>query len=108
MTFWDLNTLQLEVFRPGIMSKAEIGDHLIMVCMQIEKEKEDKGHAHFFDQCGIVLEGRIEMVIGQECRLLSADECYFIPAGRQHSWKTFDQPVKLLDICPKQPIEEKS
>ena len=22
MAFWDLNTLQLEVFRPGIMSKA--------------------------------------------------------------------------------------
>ena len=108
MTFWNLDTLQLEVFRPGIMSKAEIGDNLIMVCMQIDQGKEDPGHMHSFDQCGIVLEGRIEMVVGQDRRLLDANECYFIPAGLQHGWKTFDKPVRLLDISPKQPMGEKS
>lgn len=59
MAFWKLGSLQLEEFRPGIMSKAEIGDNLIMVCMQISKGKEDTGHEHSFDQCGIVLEGQI-------------------------------------------------
>ncbi len=89
------------------MSKAEIGHTLIMVCMQIDGEKEDPGHVHSFDQCGMVLEGRIEMIVGQERRLLCADECYFIPAGAQHGWKTFDKPVRLLDICPQQPQGEK-
>jgi hypothetical protein len=40
MTFWNLNALQLEEFRPGIMSKAEIGNELIMVCMEIDLGKE--------------------------------------------------------------------
>ncbi len=40
MAFWNLATLQLEQFRPGIMSKAEIGNDLIMVCMQIDPERE--------------------------------------------------------------------
>lgn len=53
MSFWNLDTLKLEKFRPGIMSKAEIGDNLVMVCLQIDPEGEDKGHTHSFDQCGI-------------------------------------------------------
>jgi quercetin dioxygenase-like cupin family protein len=103
MAFWNLGTLQLEAFRPGILSKAEIGDNLIMVCMQIDQGKEDIGHEHPFDQCGIVLEGQIEMVVGQDRRLLTANECYFIPSGERHGWKTFDRPVKILDISLKQP-----
>ena len=101
MAFWNIDTLQLQTFRPGILSKAEIGENLIMVCMQIDQEKEDTGHQHPFDQCGIVLDGRIEMFVGQERRLLRPNECYFIPAGERHGWKTFEEQVKLLDISLK-------
>ena len=38
------------------------------------------------------------MVVGEERRLLGPDECYFIAAGEQHGWKTFEKPVKLLDV----------
>lgn len=102
MAFWNLETLELEKFRPGIMSKAEMGDNLIMVCMQIDAEKEDTGHTHPFDQCGMVLEGHIEMFIGRERRLLKATDCYFIPSGEYHGWKTLDNEVKILDISLKQ------
>lgn len=101
MTFWNTNTLKLEAFRPGIMSRAEVGEDLIMVCMEIEAEKEDTGHQHDFDQCGIVLEGQIEMRVGEKHQLLCPNESYFIPSGAQHGWKTFDNPVKLLDISSK-------
>ena len=103
MAFWNLSTLQLEAFRPGIMSKAELGNDLIMVCMEISPEKEDTGHKHRFDQCGLVLEGQIEMFIGDDTRLLDSNETYFIPSGELHGWKTFDKPVKLLDVSLKQP-----
>ncbi len=103
MAFWNLGTLKLEVFRPGIRSKAEIGDNLIMVCMEIGQGMEDTGHEHPFDQCGIVIEGQIEMFTGEEHQLLNANECYFIPSGERHGWKTFDKPVKVLDISLKWP-----
>jgi len=98
MVFWNLDALRLEEFRPGILSKAQFGDNLIMVCMQIEAGKEDTGHKHNFDQCGIVLDGQMEMFIGDERRLLNPNESYFISSGVQHGWKTFDRPVKILDI----------
>jgi quercetin dioxygenase-like cupin family protein len=102
MAFWNLDTLQLEEFRPGILSKAEFGDNLIMVCMEIDAGKVDIGHKHAFDQCGIVLEGQIEMFIGKERKQLNPNESYFIPSGEQHGWKTFDKTVKILDISLKQ------
>lgn len=102
MTFWNLNTLPLEKFRPGIVSKAEIGNNLIMVVMEIAPEKEDTGHSHNYDQCGIILDGKIEMYVGEERRILTSNESYFIPSGVQHGWKTFDKKVKLLDISLKE------
>jgi len=102
MGIWNLSTLQLEEFRPGIMSKAEIGENLIMVCMEIGPGKEDTGHEHPFDQCGVVLDGQIEMFIGDEYNTLNSNESYFIPAGVRHGWKTFTEPVRLLDVSGKQ------
>lgn len=103
MAFWHADTAELQEFRPGIMSRAAIGHDLIMVCMEIGAGKEDAGHVHTFDQCGVIIEGRLEMFVGEERRVLAAHDCYFIPAGERHGWKTFEAPVKLLDICPKQP-----
>ncbi|MBB5349237.1 cupin domain-containing protein [Desulfoprunum benzoelyticum] len=103
MAFWDLNTLPLEEFRPGIVSKAEFGNDLIMVCMKIAADMEDAGHVHPFDQCGVVLDGKIEMFVGNDRRLLTARQSYFIPAGQRHGWKTFEEAVTLLDVAVKQP-----
>ncbi len=102
MAFWNLDDMGLEEFRPGIMSKAEIGKNLIMVCMEIAPAMEDSGHEHPFDQCGIVLEGRIEMFVEEDRRTLSANQCYFIPSGKRHGWKTFDIVAKVLDVSLKQ------
>ena len=105
MAFWNLKTVDLAEFRPGIMSKVEIGDDLIMACMEIGPGKEDDRHKHPFDQCGIVLEGQIEMFVRKERKLLNANETYFIPSGEQHGWKTLNKSVKILDISLKQPHE---
>lgn len=102
MGFWNLDILELEEFRPGIMSKAETGNNLIMAFMEIGPGKGDTGHKHPFDQCGIVIEGQLEMFIDEERKLLSPNESYFIPSGKQHGWKTFGKPAKILDISLKQ------
>jgi len=103
MGFWqNVNELTLEDFRPGIRSRAEMGDGLVMACMEIAPGNEDVGHQHPFDQCGLVTDGKIEMFIEDERRVLKAMETYFIPAGVFHGWKTLDTPVKILDISVKQ------
>jgi mannose-6-phosphate isomerase-like protein (cupin superfamily) len=51
----------------------------------------------------MVLDGPVEMFVGEDHRILHANECYFIPARERHGWKTFDKPVTLLDISSKRP-----
>ena len=101
MAFWDLAALKLEEFRPGILSKAEIGKNLILAVMEIGPGKADTGHEHPFDQCGVVLQGRIEMFVGDEKKILGEGEAYFLPAGIRHGWKTLDGPARILDVCLK-------
>jgi quercetin dioxygenase-like cupin family protein len=102
MGFWNLKTLSLDEFRPGIFSKVENGANLTMAFMEIAPNKGGAEHQHPFDQCGIVVEGEIEMSIGEEKRLLKAMETYFIPAGISHNWKTAQSSAKILDIVLKQ------
>jgi quercetin dioxygenase-like cupin family protein len=102
MGFWDLKTLTLDEFRPGIWSKLESGSNLTMACMKISPNKEGVAHEHPFDQCGIVVEGEIEMSIGEEKKLLKPMETYFIPAGINHNWKTTVLSAKILDVVVKQ------
>jgi quercetin dioxygenase-like cupin family protein len=102
MGFWDLKTLKLDEFRPGIWSKVESGPNLTMAIMEIAPNKEGAAHDHPFDQCGIVIEGEIEMSVGEEKKLLRPMETYFIPAGVKHNWKTISLAAKILDIVVKQ------
>ncbi len=102
MGFLDLKTLKLDEFRPGILSKVESGKNLTMAFMEIAPNKEGVAHEHPFDQCGIVIEGEIEMSVGEEKKLLRPMETYFIPAGVKHNWKTPALPAKILDIVAKQ------
>jgi quercetin dioxygenase-like cupin family protein len=102
MGFWNsIGKLNLQDFRPGIKSVAELGDKLVMVCMEISPGKEDIGHQHPFEQCGVVIEGSVEMFIGDERRVLEVMDTYFIPAGINHGWKTFDKPARFLDVSAK-------
>jgi len=102
MGFWDLKTLKLDEFRPGIWSKLESGKNLTMAVMEITPNKEGTAHDHPFDQCGIVLEGEIEMAIGEEKKLLKPMGTYFIPEGVKHNWKTNSSSAKILDVVVKQ------
>jgi len=96
-----VNHMTLQEFRPGIRSTAEFGDKLVMACIEIGQEKEDSVHQHPFKQCGIVIEGKIEMFIGDVRSILEAMDTYFIPAGVTHGWKTFEVPARLLDVSAK-------
>jgi quercetin dioxygenase-like cupin family protein len=75
---------------------------MVMALMEIGPGKEDTGHRHPFEQCGVVIEGRIEMFVAEDRRMLGPLETYFIPAGEPHGWKTFEMAARILDVSSKQ------
>lgn len=101
MGFWNLKTLKLEEFRPGIKSQIESGANLTMAFMEIAVGTKGAAHDHPFDQCGVVVEGEIEMSIGEEKKLIKAMETYFIPTGVSHNFKTIASSAKIVDVVVK-------
>ena len=85
MGFWDLKALKLEEFRPGIWSKVEAGSNLAMAFMEIGPNKEGSAHSHPFDQCGVVVEGEIEMSIGERRDIIETDGDLFHSCRNQAS-----------------------
>lgn len=66
---------------------SQAGNHQI-IFMRFEKDVELTEHSHA-SQWGIVLEGRIEMVIDGVSDVYARGDRYFIPAGAPHSGKIF-------------------
>jgi quercetin dioxygenase-like cupin family protein len=55
-------------------------------------------HSHPHEQLGIVIEGQIEFIIADQKKVLNPGEVYLIPGGVEHEARTFDLPVKVLDV----------
>jgi quercetin dioxygenase-like cupin family protein len=72
-----------------------------MAFMEIAPNREGSPHDHPFDQCGVVIEGEIEMSVAEEKKLLRPMETYFIPSGVKHNWKTFTLSARILDVVAK-------
>lgn len=77
----------------GYLSQAE--DHQI-VFFDIEPIGEIPPHSHG-EQWGIVVEGEMELTIGDETRRYGPGDSYIIPAGVVHS-ATFSSRVRVIDV----------
>ena len=55
-------------------------------------------HQHPHEQAGMLLEGEMELTIGDETRELRPGDAYVIPGGVMHSATAVGGPVIVLDI----------
>ncbi len=55
-------------------------------------------HTHPHEQMGMVLEGSLTMVIGDESRQLRAGDVYLAPGNVEHSVTTGGTLTRVLDI----------
>lgn len=66
---------------------SQAGSHQILF-MEFQKDVILPEHSHAA-QTGIVVQGKIELVIGGEKKCFSKGDLYYIPAGVKHSGKIF-------------------
>jgi len=98
VAFLTIKGLELREFRPGLRSHAILGNKLVMAIMELEVGFVDPGHAHPNEQCGYVLQGELEMAVGDERQTLKAGDAYFVPGDALHSFRVRGRPVLVLDV----------
>lgn len=72
----------------GISAYLSQSDTHQVLFMEFDEDVELPEHTHAA-QMGVVLEGKIELIIDGEKRCFTKGDRYFIPAGIKHSGKIF-------------------
>jgi quercetin dioxygenase-like cupin family protein len=86
---------------PGVNIFTKAGDNVMLSLVEFEPGAVVKPHSHPHEQMGLLLEGELEFLIGDERRVVKPGQMWRIPGGVTHSAIAGDQPVKALDVfCP--------
>jgi quercetin dioxygenase-like cupin family protein len=83
---------------PGAITRTFWGDNILLSMVEIEANTEVPRHTHPHEQAGILVEGEMEMGIGDEVRVLKPGDMYIIPGNVEHYARCGNTPAKALDI----------
>ena len=87
---------EVDIPIPGIRGYLLQGEQAQLVFFDIPETAQVPPHAHGA-QWGVLLEGEMELTIGDTTRLYRKGDTYFIPAGVTHS-ATFRTRCRLIDF----------
>ncbi|MHA2008253.1 MAG: cupin domain-containing protein [Promethearchaeota archaeon] len=83
-----LNLPQADIPLEGAKAYLAQGDNYQILFMKFEKDVILKAHSHE-SQWGVILEGKIDLIIGDKKKQFIKGERYFIPKGIKHSAKIY-------------------
>ncbi len=83
---------------PGLRSHPLVGKKLLASFVRYQPNSVAPLHAHEEEQVFIVLEGELEITLGDEVRRVKAGDAALIPAWVPHSVRSLDQPAYQLDV----------
>ena len=83
---------------PGVSIKTFWGERMLASVVTLEAGGTVPLHTHPHEQLGIVLEGAVRMVIGDQEETIGPGDLYVIPPNVPHSGAGTAQRVVILDI----------
>lgn len=82
----------------GLVMQSVTGGKLMANWVTIEPHQIVPRHQHPHEQLGVMLEGALELTIGDETRLLRPGDAYAIPPDLPHSAATHAEGCVVLDV----------
>ncbi|MEO6810858.1 MAG: cupin domain-containing protein [Isosphaeraceae bacterium] len=82
---------------PGVEIRTTAGQGLMLSVVTFEPGSIVPEHAHYHEQMGIMISGRLEFTIGGQTRVLGPGDIWRIPGGVPHRVVAFDEPAVALD-----------
>lgn len=98
---------QLTEIADGGISFRQVGGNLADRSIQLLQERYQPGsgtgkHAltHEGEECGIILKGRLEVVVGEQRQVLHAGDAYYFNSGQPHQFRNVGaEPCELISAC---------
>ena len=83
---------------PGINARTFWGEKMLLAVVNLDPNTHMPRHSHPHEQVGTLIQGQMELVIGDEKRVLQPGDIYVIPGGVEHEANTFNEAVKVIDV----------
>ena len=96
--FIDWSRIPFNELAPGVRIRAPYGQNLMISLLEMDEGAVVPRHHHPHEQGGILLEGHMELSIGDETRRVEPGEAYLIPPDVPHRAVAIGGPIKALDI----------
>jgi quercetin dioxygenase-like cupin family protein len=71
---------------------------MLVAVVDLEIGSHVPSHEHYHEQVGIILEGELELTIGDETKIVKRGDVYVIPANVPHGAQAITGNVKLMDV----------
>lgn len=98
MAFIDWDQIPVNEVAPGVRIRAPYGQNLMLSYLEMDEGAVVPLHHHPHEQGGYLIEGRMELTIGEETRVVSAGGGYLIPPEVPHRAVAVGGPALALDI----------
>ena len=104
MSFIDINTMAPIEVLPGVRIRAPYGKNIMLSYLELDQGAVVPLHSHPHEQGGILLQGKMELTIGDEVRVVEPGAMYLIPPNVLHKAVALEGPLVVLDVFS--PIRE--
>ncbi|MDA7878631.1 cupin domain-containing protein [bacterium] len=97
MPFIDIKSMPATEVCPGCRLRTPHEKKLMLSYLEMDAGAVIPLHDHMQEQGGILLEGKLQLTIGDETRSLEPGAMFLIPANIPHQAVAFDGPAVILD-----------
>jgi len=98
MNFYNINELKTQQPAEGVELKIITGAKMSMAFFRLQPGAAIPEHTHPHEQMGTVLEGALEVTIGDETEIVTQGKAYHIPSDLPHSGRCLDEPAHVLEM----------
>jgi mannose-6-phosphate isomerase-like protein (cupin superfamily) len=98
---FNLEEMEFEQKRPRVFMKAITGEKSQLCVIRLDYG-EKTFHEHKEEQFGVILNGSVELTIGEEKKIIFKDYAYYIPANTPHGFNVVStKGVEFIEFfCP--------
>ena len=98
MPFINVNDYEPIELSPGARARTPYGENVMLSYLEMDEGSEVPLHSHPHEQAGILLQGRMELTIGDETRVCEAGALFIVPPNVAHRARPVDGPAVVLDV----------
>lgn len=98
MPFFNLKELTSRELAPGVEVKACSGEKMTITLFSMAPGAAVPKHAHPHEQIGTVLKGTMELIIGEEKKVVSEGDIWLIPPNVSHEGHALNEPCEVLEF----------